>query len=99
MERVNGKNKKDMLILINIMEIIIKTKNMDMESFNGKVAMFTKEIMKMINDMDTESFNGLMELYIKVNGNMELNMEKDNYGFQMENSKKVFLKIMFINLL
>ena len=97
MVKVNGENKKDMSIQINIMEIIIMTKSTDMENSNGKVEIFIKEIMKMIKDMDLESFIGMMVLFIKVNGNMERNMVKGNYGFQMENLRKAYLKTTFIN--
>jgi hypothetical protein len=56
------------------------TRRRVMESLNGLLEVFMREILKKILDMDLELCVGLTELLMKENGLKEYNVGKGNYN-------------------
>ena len=58
-------------------EIILKTRNRDMENLYGLLEMSMKVSMIMMREMDSELCNGLMEVFTEDNGSTEYNMDEE----------------------
>lgn len=56
----------------NIRDIIVWTKNLDMDNILGQMDGFIKEILKMIIDRDMVSFLIFINVFFKVNGAKEI---------------------------
>ena len=81
-------------IAINTRVNTRQIKRMDMEYFSGKVEIFIRATIGMMNVRDLEKCTGLMALYIRVNGEEEFNMGLARCSFLMEVLRKGTLKIM-----
>jgi hypothetical protein len=79
-----------------MMESMSKIRRMDMEYLIGKVVIYIRAVIKMMKEMDMGKCIGLMDHVIKDNGNKEFSMDKEEWYFQMELSKKDYLKIMYL---
>jgi hypothetical protein len=76
MEKANGRNKQIRLTVTHMKVSIFKIRKTVMVYFNGKVVIYTKEIIKMMKEMDMEKCTGQMAQSIKDNGSRAFNMEK-----------------------
>ena len=74
MARVNGR-KLITLRTVILMTVSIPTiRRMALVSSNGKVEMYSKDVIKMMKEMDTVKCIGLMEATTRVNGDKVSNM-------------------------
>jgi 5-carboxymethyl-2-hydroxymuconate isomerase len=71
MEKENGHKTRQ-----NILEVISKDLNKDMDNFTLVVEIFIKEILFKINEKVMDKCFGQMEVFIKESGRMEFKMEK-----------------------
>lgn len=79
-----------------MMESTSKIRRMDMEYSIGKVVIYIRAIIKMMKEMDMEKCTGLMDHVIRDSGNKGFSMGKEEWYFQMELSKKDYLRIMYL---
>jgi hypothetical protein len=77
MGKANGKKMIKIKNQINILVIMLWTKNMDKDSLTGKVEIIILENIKMILDMDMGKCIGLMALFIREIGNKVYSMDSD----------------------
>ena len=79
-----------------MMENMSKIRKMDMGYSIGKAEIYIKAVIKMMKEMDMGKCIGLTDHAIRGSGNKGFSMDKEEWYFQMELSKKDYLRIMFL---
>jgi len=84
--------------VILMKELTRTIRRMEWDSLSGKVAMSIRAATRMMRGMVTARCTGSMAHVTKVNGRRVSNMESEGWSFQMEGSKKVFSRTMFLKV-